>query len=321
MSAVLVSIIIVTAGKEGHIHKCLSSIVKQSFRNTETIVIDNSLNSALGYFIAREFPFSRVLKSEKNLFYCAALNKGIAESRGEFVLCLNDDVVLDERFVEEALRGFSVGPGIGMVSGKILRPDKKTIDSAGLFLSLWRTPLERGYGRIDRGQFERQGYVFGVNGAVAFYRKEMLNSLLIKGLPGGQEYFDTDLGFFYEDLDIAWRAQKSGWKGYYIPAAIAYHVRGATARQSKGINKRFARFYLNDELNFNLIRNRYLVIIKNDKLLTFLACLFFMILFDLVTFAYLIIFRPTVLKFFFNSAIPFRSALRKRKLIKQLKRI
>jgi len=44
----------------------------------------------------------------------------------------------------------------------------KIIDSTGLFLTPWRTAKERGYGDKDRGQFGKEGYIFGVNGAVAF---------------------------------------------------------------------------------------------------------------------------------------------------------
>jgi len=320
MPGSLVSVVIVTAGKGNFVNDCLCSLERQSWRDSEIIVVDNSLDERLSVSIAREFPRARILKNEKNLFYCRSLNQGIAVCEGEFILCLNDDVVLGEKFIEEALKGFSKSPHIGIVSGKVLRADKRTIDSAGLFLSPWRTAAERGYGVLDKGQFEEEGYVFGVNGAVAFYRKALLDSLKIETSPGITEYFDADFNFFYEDLDICWRAQNAGWKGYYIPSALAYHVRGATARNARGINKRFARFYLNDELNFYLVKNRHLAIIKNEKPLYFALFLPLLFIYDAVTFAYLIFCRPSVLKFFFNPAIPFQSAFRKRKLIKKLKR-
>jgi Predicted glycosyltransferases len=184
-----------------------------------------------------------------------------------------------------------------MVSGKILRSDKATLDSTGLFLSHWRTAKERGYGLKDKGRYEKQGYVFGVNGAVAFYRKEMLEKIKINN-----EYFDKGLRMFYGDLDIAWRAQNSGWKGYYIPGAVACHVRGATARGGRGINKRFARRFLSDELYADLIKNRYRVILKNDTFLSFLLNLPFILIYDAISWAYTLLFRPAVLiKFFLKS--------------------
>jgi GT2 family glycosyltransferase len=320
MPGASVSVVIVTAGKGGFIKNCLHSLGKQSFGDTEIIVIDNSLLEHFSVSIAGEFPCARILKNELNMFYCRSLDQGIAVCSGEFILCLNDDVVLEKNFIEEALKGFSVSPDIGMVSAKILRADKKTLDSTGLFLSPWRTAAERGYGEADKGRFGKEGYVFGVNGAVAFYRKALLDGLKVEVSAGVTEYFDNDFSFFYEDLDMCWRAQNAGWKAYYIPSAIAYHVRGATARSEQGINKRFARFYLNDELNFHLVKNRYLAIIKNERLTSFFVFLPLIFIYDAAAFIYLIFCRPAVLRFFFNPAIPFQSAFRKRQFIKKLKR-
>jgi len=69
-----------------------------------------------------------------------------------------------------------------------------------------------------------------------------------------------------------------GWKAYYIPDAVAYHMRGASVRTASGINKTYARRYLSNELYADLIKNRYRTIIKNESLfsillhLPFIAC-------------------------------------------------
>ena len=119
----------------------------------------------------------------------------------------------------------SLDAKIGMLSGKILRMDRETIDSTGLFLGRNRKAVERGYGKKDIGQYDKPGYVFGASGAVMFLRKSML--IDIKDENG---YFDERFGMYYEDLDLCWRAQKKGWKAYYTPKATAYHVRGGTAQ-------------------------------------------------------------------------------------------
>jgi len=286
----LVSIIIVTKGIKDYLKSCLESVKMQTHSEFETIVIDNS---------------------KVNLFYCAALNKGIKQSRGDFILCLNDDVTLDRKFVEKALKGFYIDERIGMVSGKILRQDRITLDSTGLFLSPWRTAKERGYGVKDIGQFEKEEYIFGVNGAVAFYRREMLESIKLDS-----DYFDSDYHIFYEDLDIAWRAQNAGWKGYYVPLAIAYHARGGTVRVENGIGKSYARKYLNDDLNLDLIKNRYLTIIKNDSFLGFLVHMPFIFCYELLVWAYVLLYRPQLIKNFILNIRYLKSALDERRLIK-----
>ncbi|MEK6563843.1 MAG: glycosyltransferase family 2 protein [Candidatus Omnitrophota bacterium] len=314
MSNTLVSIVIVSQGVKDYLRLCLDSLLKQVYSSYEIIVIDNSLDSEFSRLIKEDYPQARLYSSGENLFYCQALNKGIALSSGEFIFCLNDDVVLDKDFLTQALKGFGKDSKIGMVSAKVLRADGKTIDSTGLFLSVWRTAGERGHGLIDTGRFEREEYIFGVNGAVAFYRRQMLEEIKI-----GQEYFDPDFHIFYEDLDMAWRAQRAGWRGYYIPQAIAYHARGATVRRDEGIGRRFARHYLDDDLCADLMKNRWLAIIKNETWLGFLSSLPFVILYDCAAAVYLLFFRPKALKKLVSGVLKCApSALGKRRLLSSM---
>lgn len=294
-SNALVSIIIVTIGAQDYLWHCLDSVKAQSYPNLEIIVIDNSLDADYSAKLRRSFASIKLYSSEQNLYYGVSLNKGIELSQGEFILCLNDDVILERKFIQEGLKGFRVKENIGSVSGKILREDRKTLDSTGLFLSAWRSARERGYGKRDSGQFERSGFIFGVSGAAAFYRKEML-----KKIKDENGYFDSRFGMFYEDLDISWRAQKCGWLAYYVPAALAYHVRGGSFRPDSGIGKAIARRYLNDQLHCDLIKNRYLAILKNEDFFSFLLHFIPILIYDLCAWAYVIFFRPKVIRLFFN---------------------
>jgi GT2 family glycosyltransferase len=142
---------------------------------------------------------------------------------------------------------------------------------------------------------------------------------MLNEIKSGSEYFDEDFRFFYEDLDIAWRANNLGWKGYYIPNAVAYHIRGGTARRKGGQGKRYARFYLSDELHFDLIKNRYLGIIKNDSFFGFLFHLPFIIIYDIIILGYILFFKPQLIKKILRAQIPVSSAFRKRVLMRLLK--
>lgn len=118
---------------------------------------------------------------------------------------------------------------------------------------------------------------------------------------------------FYEDLDISWRAERCGWKGYYIPEAIAYHTRGASFMPLQGIDKPFARRYLSDELQNDLIKNRYLCIIKNESLLGFIFHLPGFLLYDIAQWVYILFFKPKVLKILFSKLKSVKNAFGKRK--------
>lgn len=294
----IVSAVIVTCGNFDYVSRCLDSIRKQSYKNLETSIINNTYNQKFEEKISAAYHEVYLYSNFQKPYYCHALNLGINKSIGDFVLCLNDDVILDEGFIANALGGFSFDEKIGMVSGKLLRSDRKTIDSTGLFLSRWRAAKERGYGLKDSGQFEKEEYVFGVNGAAAFYRKKMLEEIRVGG-----EYFDSAFRMFYEDLDVAWRAQNAGWRGYYVPSAIAYHIRGGTVRAQGGVDRPYARRYLRDDLHVDLIKNRYFTIIKNESFPGFLTHLPCIILYDLIIWGYLLFFRIRLIK-------PFLAALR-----------
>jgi len=311
-SITIVSVIIVTCGVKDYLKSCLDSLNEQTYSAHEIIVMDNSLDPDFSQKIIRQHRKVKLYPCLKNLSYCQALNKGIEISRGDFILCLNDDVILDREFIGEALRGFTIDERIGMVSGKIMRFDKRTIDSTGLFLSIWRSVRERGYDRKDRGQYEKEEYIFGVNGAVAFYRRRMLEEIQID-----TDYFDHDYRFFYEDLDVAWRGQNSGWKAYYLPEALAYHARGATVRGDCGRDKPYARRYLSDGLHLDLVKNRYLTLIKNESSLRLLLGLPFILLYDFLAWSYILIFRPRLIKEFILNLKFLKAAFAKRKLIRK----
>lgn len=288
-----VTVIVVTIGAKDYIRSCLDSLREQTNPAFETVIIDNSSRTGLDAAVAALYPSARLYFGDGNLGYAAALNKGIGSSGGEFIMCMNDDVILDKDCIREALRGFLVHDRIGMVSPKVLRRSTgRILDSAGLSLSVWRSAKERGYGTADRGQFETQGHIFGVTGSTAFYRRKMLED--IKDVNG---YFDSRFRMFYEDLDVAWRARNKGWRAYYVPSAVAYHVRGGSYRPDSGLNRPFARRYLSDGLHYELLKNRCLTIKKNE---TFMGCVIhFMpvLLYDILAWGYVLLFQRGVLKF------------------------
>jgi GT2 family glycosyltransferase len=292
----LVSVIVPTCGREAYFISCLESLRRQTCPPAEVILVNNSLVKALEQKAREVYPSIHIITPDRNLYYGGSLNRGIALSKGDFVLCLNDDAILDKDFISEALKGFRADETVGMVSGKILRPDRKVLDTTGLFLSVWRTARERGHGRPDRGQFEQEGFIFGVGGAVAFYRRKMLDEI-----KEGTDFFDPLFRMFYEDLDLSWRSHRRGWKAYYIPTAIACHVRGGSVRHNPGQGKALARRYLSDEFHSDLIKNRYRAILKNETFATFCLHLVPIVFYDLCAWCYVLFFRFKVIRIFFSN--------------------
>ncbi len=289
----IVSVVVATFNQKKSFEKCICSLHNQRYSCLEVVLINNGEEDFLKN-INSGFSLLKVINNKKNLFFSQSQNQGIKVSRGEFVLCLNDDVVLEDNFIDELVKIVSLNERIGMVSGKILRMDKITIDSAGLFLGKSRKPVERGFNQKDIGQYNKEGYIFGVSGAVAFYRRTMLED--IRDESG---YFDERYGMFYEDLDLAWRASKKGWRGYYNPKAVAYHERGASAKtffSGPWFLRKYSFVYLNDAIKIRLIKNRYLTIIKNDSFWGIIFNLPFILAYEIKLYICIVLFFPKLFK-------------------------
>jgi GT2 family glycosyltransferase len=193
--------------------------------------------------------------------------------------------------------------------------DKKTIDTTGLFLGKSRKPIERGFNQRDNNQFNKAGYIFGIGQIAGLFRRSALEDVKL-----GKEYFDENYNIFYEDLDLAWRINLRGWKAYYNPCAVAYHVRGETAKTQNAPLAFFKKYYfshLSADLQFHLIKNRYMTVIKNDLPKNFILNLPHIFLYDLKLWTYILLLRPMLILRIPKILGYFKVALRKRKILKK----
>ncbi|MFH1046014.1 MAG: glycosyltransferase family 2 protein [Candidatus Omnitrophota bacterium] len=315
-SSDLVSIVIVSYKKPELLSHALSSINAQTYSRIEKIAVLNCFNDEEIAAMRRRFADIQIIANKENLFYARALNQGIRRSQGEFVLCLNDDLVLEANFVYEMLRAAKQDETIGMVNGYILRQTGNIVDSTGLFLGWSRRPVERGYGRKRGNVHSKDEYIFGSGGVAPLYRREMLEDIKIN-----DEYFDEDYGMFYEDLDLSWRAQNRRWRGYHACAALAYHCRGASSKQQKPSLRLLQRYnfpWLSQELKISLLKNRYATIIKNDSLAQFLLHLPWILLYELKVWGYLLLYEREVAKNAFKDSSFFKQAWAKRNKLKNI---
>jgi GT2 family glycosyltransferase len=298
----MISIVIVNFNRKELLKKCLDSVKEQNIHDFQIIVVDNGSSDG-SLELVSEYSEVLLIKNSQNVLFCKAYNQGIDACGGEYILCLNNDVRLEKNYLSEALSAIDLDRKIGMVSGKIMREDRRTIDSTGLFLGRSRKAVERGYDKKDKGQYDNPGYVFGVSGACAFFKKSFLQD--IKDRNG---CFDERFGMYYEDLDLCWRGQKRGWKAYYNPKAVAYHVRAATAISIS--DKKWPNiFYLSDNLRRMYIRNRYLCMKKNDSLRGVLLNLPFILFYEIKLWWFLLFLKLFRRQFTKSSARTFLTKL------------
>ena len=201
------------------------SVLSQTYPNIEFFVIDNASEDSSVDWLKAQYPKLRVLRQDRNLGYAGAHNLGIRLSTGEFYMPLNCDLVLTPTFVAEMVGAIKGSHETGSVTGKLLRlgvdgTPSTLIDSTGHVLFKTRTVANRGDGERDTGQYDTHTEVFGVSGTAPLYRRAMLESVRM-----GDDYLDEDYFAYWEDVDLDWRAQHTGWRARYAPRAVAHHVR------------------------------------------------------------------------------------------------
>ncbi|MFH1800884.1 MAG: glycosyltransferase family 2 protein [Candidatus Omnitrophota bacterium] len=250
-----ISIHIVNWNSGEMLRQCLNTVFEQDYRAIkEVLVVDNASTDNSLKTIEREFPKVKIVRNYTNLGFSKAHNQAIRLSTGELVLVLNFDILLNQEFVSRMVLAMCGDPKIGMASGKLLRllKGQKTdlLDSTGIIMARYFSS-PRGSGEKDNGQYDglEDRAIFGPCGAAAVYRREMLEDIKYQ-----QEYFDEDFVNYVEDVDLAWRAQLRGWRGIYVPDAIAYHERGVTRKNNAAEQKNYFVWGY---------RNRYLAIYKN----------------------------------------------------------
>ncbi|MBI5031493.1 MAG: glycosyltransferase family 2 protein [Chloroflexi bacterium] len=204
----------------------LDALRTQTYRNFETIVVDDCSTDGSREFIAKEFPEVRVIAQETNRGFASAVNAGIRVARGEIIVLLNNDTEADPHWLEEIARALELHPTAGMVVCKLKLYDKRDcIHSAGDFYRVDGIPGNRGVWEQDRGQYDDARGVFGGCGGAVAYRKSMLDEI---GL------FDEALIANLEDVDLNWRARLAGYPVAYAPRAIVYHMVSATGGGAYG---------------------------------------------------------------------------------------
>ena len=247
----LVTVGIVSWNSAPYIERAIAAIRQQTHPSIELLVIDNASADGTRQLVERATAPRERTFLDRNLGFSAAHNLLIARSRAPYYLALNPDVFARPDYVAALVNALEADDCVGSATGKLLLADEPSrIDSTGIYLLPSQRHLDRGQSEIDCGQFDVADEVFGVSAAAALYRRAMLNDVAVDG-----EVFDEDFFAYREDADLAWRARLRGWRAWYVPAAVALHVRRVIPGR---------RAALPPDINRMSVRNRFLLRIKNQ---------------------------------------------------------
>jgi GT2 family glycosyltransferase len=211
-----VTVVIPNWNGERFLSPCLGSLREQSFRDFETVLVDNGSTDGSVAFASRNFPEVRVLPLGENKGFSVAVNAGIKASRTEYVALLNNDTETGPGWLYALVAAAEAHQEAGSFASKLVDfYDRRVLDGAGDVLRRSGLPYRLGHGEPDRGQYDEVAFVFGACAGAALYRRSMLDDI---GL------FDEDFFAYCEDGDLSFRAQLAGYRCLYVPGAVVYHV-------------------------------------------------------------------------------------------------
>ena len=311
---VLVSI--VSFNGKAFLQRCLDGVLSQTYTPVEIFLLDNASEDGTVDFVANNFPTVKLIPSSVNLGFGGGHNVIMRRAQSSFVLVLNQDAFLSPTFLEELMTVVKDRPEVGIAGGKLYslrKTDPNTeveevIDMTWLDIEKKRRQICYAQSQPDKGQAAVPTLAFAMDGAAMLLRRTMLEQIQIDG-----EYYDEDFFAGKEDLDISWRAQLCGWKCLYVPSAIGHHFRTFTPKDR--------RSEIPGALRTGSVRNRYLLMLKNDLVKHLVRHFPHIALYDLKILAYTLLYERSSLRGYVQALKLVPRALRKRRVIMDRKKV
>jgi len=214
----LVICVILNTNRREDTLACLRSLQQQEYARLGVIVLDNACSDGSNEAIRAEFPQVEILTLAENRGYAGNNNIGIAaalERGAEWVLVLNEDIVMAPRALERLVEAAQSEARIGIAGPMVYHHDEPTViqSAGGIVDGRWRA-AHAGQNQRDCAQFGEMRQVDWVSGCAMLVRRAVI-----------EQVGSLDARFFYywEETEWCLRARRAGWRVAFVPAARIWH--------------------------------------------------------------------------------------------------
>lgn len=226
-----VFVVTVNLDGERETEECVRSLLKQDYKNFEIIIVDNGSRPTSVRYLKRKLPKTRIIETGQNLGFAGGFNTGIRFAKkngGRYVAIINNDTATDSNWLKELVKVAEKNAEVGIVCPKVFfYKHNKTLQTVGIEYKKGSSLFqERGYGEIDKGQYDEDKEVDAACG-VSF--------LINLNLPLSLVLFDEKLFLYYEDIDLSLRMKKAGYKILYAYKSSLRHKLSVTVNKLPGI--------------------------------------------------------------------------------------
>ena len=210
--------------------RCIDSLYRTGYEDFEVVVVNNDQGAT------PEIPHPvRLIRNPENVGFARACNQGVYFSRGENVMFINPDTLVEgdffesrEKFLDENPRAGVAGPRIVGVEGDVQLTARKELGFVSGFLG--RTSLLTRLfpqSALVKRLFPAARKLTGptavdwISGTCLTVRRQVLEEIG----PMDERFF-----MYFEDTDLCRRAREAGWLVYYLPQVQILHHTGASSR-------------------------------------------------------------------------------------------
>ncbi len=233
------AVVVVCWNNEALLEGCLDSLCAQTISADliRTVLVDNGSSDGSVAFVRSNYPSVNVVEVGWNSGFAHANNVGIAAAFADpdvdGVVLLNSDARLAPDWISVVTSFARQRPrGATFQALTLDASNHDVVDSHHVFLARSLHAMQFGTGvsvqssGLDDSCSER---VFGVNAAACLYTRSFLDAQPF------EEYFDSTMFMYLEDVDLALRALMMGWESWYVEGTRAYHMGSAsTATRARG---------------------------------------------------------------------------------------
>lgn len=231
------SVVIVNYNVKHFLEQCLNSVVAAAKHcDTEVFVVDNNSVDGSCNMIREKFPWVKLIENKKNYGFSYANNQAIRESKGEYVLLLNPDTVIEENTFKLVCDFMDSHPdagglGVKMIDGKgrFLPESKRGLPTPKVaFYKIFGLsklfPKSKKFGKYHLTYFDKDEIhkVDVLSGAFMLLRAETLQKV---GL------LDETFFMYGEDIDLSYRITLGGYNNYYYPETTIIHYKGESTKK------------------------------------------------------------------------------------------
>jgi len=264
MPNLIASVIVINYDLVKYISDCLTSLEDQDIprKDYEIIFADNGSRDRSVDVVRNQFPNVRLITFDRNYGFSEGNNRAVEYANGKYIVFLNVDTVVHRKWLSELVKAVKSEEAVKACQSNMLMP--------------WVNEFEI----ADRKEFPNHTYYYDLSrfGYAAYkidpFQKESFQSMFLEGgsllierelIKYPNYAFDTSLGSYGEDLDLALRLNILGYKTVTVPTSVVFHYNSFAMKAGSDIKS--------IQKSIQIIRNRILAYYNNMTNLEFMLIL------------------------------------------------